>query len=703
MGSGIAAHVANLGFEVALLDVNRDAAKEAFERAKRARPSHFFLPSTADRIQLGAIDLDTNWIAEADWVCEAIIEKLSAKRALFEQIESVIRPDAMVSTNTSGLQIGLLSEGRSDSFQRRFLGTHFFNPPRYLKLLELIPTDKTHPQELERMRRFLEEEVARRVVVAKDTPGFIANRFGMWAMIHAIHTAEKLQLTVEQVDAITGPFLGRPRSASFRLNDLVGLDIMQDIASNLYERCNHDPQRENLRMPASMEVLLERGWIGEKAGQGYYRREGKELLAFDLQTHAYRDKREVAFDSIESVSSLPLGERIAALLEKKDEVGTFLNAHLVPVLKYADKLKEEISHSVLDFDRVMKWGFGWEQGPFEMIDSIGYERLGVSDGVFYMPGAVRSFSGGFTPLPQEPQFRSIEDFPVIEVGEGFEIRSLDDGLQGICITTKMGVITPALVTALTDWIKDQSGRFVFTSSARSFSVGYDLKFVLANSENHGAVDTGLRELQALAELLSTKRIVCAVFGHCLGAGLELAMACPAIVAAVDAQIGLPEAKVGLIPGGSGTATMRLRAQGDGKRLSEIAFHLSSGLTSSNAPEALRLGYLRESDSICFHPDLLLHSAMKLAREIEPAPAKSWSEQLGPIGGMIDQLLEDAKGKGDFSDYDVTIGHAIKAVFKSVSWDEALAKERLEFGQLMRHALTAARIKHTLETGKPLRN
>lgn len=705
MGSGIAAHLANLGFQVSLLDLTPESTREAFERARKARPPHFYTPNIAETIRLGNIQENLDWVRDSDWVCEAIIEKMDAKRALFSQVESLLSPDSMVSTNTSGLQISLLTEGRSSEFRRRFMGTHFFNPPRYLKLLELIPTPDTDRDEISRLTGFLEHDVARRVVLAKDTPGFIANRFGMWAMIHAIHTAEKLHLSVEQVDAITGPFLGRPKSASFRLNDIVGLDIMADIAGNLFERCPNDPHRDNLSTPKSMATLLDRGWIGDKAGQGYYRREGKELLVFDLQTLAYRNRREVDFPSLEAATKKPLGQRVREVLDQRDEAGEFLNNHLIPVLQYANYLKEEISHNVLDFDRVMKWGFGWELGPFEMIDAIGPDRLAIEGGAFYRDGAMRSFSGAYEPLPQEPQYRTISDFPVLESHANFNIRDLGDGVKGIAISTKMGVITPALVTELRGYLEANDGRYVLTSEAKTFSVGYDLKFLLENGlpDQFQAVEDGLRELQELADLMATRRIVSAVFGHCFGAGFELAGACAALVAHPEAQIGLPEAKVGLLPGGSGTAQMRLRSQGDAKRMAEMVLQLNLGTTSSNAADAQRMGYLRATDVICYHPDQLLQTAKEIARTIEPLARPSWSESVGPVAGMIDQTLEDFRAKGELTDYDLTIGSQLKAVFKASSYQEALAKERQEFEELLTHALTHARIKHTLETGKPLRN
>ena len=709
MGSGIAAHLANLGFDVTLLDLTPESVHVAFDRAKSSRPPQFFVPETAESIRLGSIRDNLSWVREADWVCEAIVEKLNAKQDLFSQIEPLLKPDAMISTNTSGLQIGLLSEGRSDSFRRRFLGTHFFNPPRYLKLLELIPTEETEPEAVEAMTKFLEDRVARRVVPAKDTPGFIANRFGMWAMFHAIHTAEKLHLSAEQVDAITGPFIGRPRSASFRLNDIVGLDIMADIGANLVQRCPDDPfVASNFRIPKSMGMLMEKGWIGEKAGQGYYRREGKELMVYDLETLAYRERREVSFPALESLGKLPTGERIRQALDLRDEAGEFLREHLLPVLRYANHLKDEISHNVEDFDRVMKWGFAWELGPFETIDAIGPDRLGITDGAFYEGPTMRAFEGGFVPKRIEPQYAVLTDFKPVEEGDGYRIRDLGDGIEALCLTTKMGTINPELVESLHNLLDSgRLDRFVLTSEAKWFSAGFDLRFFLERIEatDWEGIDRALDRLQSLTQKLGQTRSVAAIFGYCLGAGQELAMGCSAAAANVDAQIGLPEAKVGLLPGGAGAAIMRLRAQfGGAKRIAEVAHQLASGATCANAVEALKKGYLRETDHVAFHPDRLLFEARERAKTVEPRPLPTWLRPEGPIAGMIDRLLSESVQRGDFTDHDALIGLSIKNVFaKAVSLEDALAKERSEFLELCRNALSVTRIRHMLDNGKPLRN
>lgn len=708
MGSGIAAHLANVGFQVTLLDRTADEARAAFDRARRARPPHFYINQTADLIKVGGIMDELDSIRQADWVCEAIVEKLEAKRQLFELIEPLLSPDAMISTNTSGLEIGLLALYCGQSFRSRFLGTHFFNPPRYLKLLELIPTQETDPAVIDRMTAFLEEDVARRVVLAKDTPGFIANRFGMWSMYKATHVAERLGLTVEEVDDITGPFIGRPKSGSFRLNDLVGLDIMQDIARNLIERCPEDPHTNTLQPPRSLAHLMEKGWIGNKAGQGYYRKEGKEFVSLDLRTMAYRQRLEPELPSLKSLARQPLAERLRQGLELRDQVGEYLREYLIPTLRYADYLKEEISHNVRDFDRVMQWGFGWEAGPFEMIDMIGGERIGVAGGAFYQGIDIRGFDDKYTPVKPEPEYSSIKDFPVIEERETIRLRDLGDGVTALCLTSKMGVISPQTVDEMTDVLKcGVIKRMVFTSEdPRSFSAGFDLKFFVQAIEarDYNAIDAAIDKFQQLGLLMGTVPSVAAVYGYCFGGGFEMAASCSLIAAAPETQIGLPEARVGLVPGGGGIGLMRLRNQSDAKTLAEIIKTVTMGLTSHCADQARTLGYLRPVDVTVYHPDRVLMEAKRLALEASPVQQPAWNEVLGPVVGMAERSLDECRKAGEATNYDLQIGDKLKPAFaKASSFEDSLIKERLAFLDLCREGLSLARMKHTLETGKPLRN
>lgn len=708
MGSGIAAHLANVGFQVTLLDLSREACEAAFEKAKQAKPPHFFVPERAGSIRLGSIADNLDWVSEADWVCEAIVEKLEAKQDLFAALERHLPPEAMITTNTSGLQISLLAEGRSDSFRRRFMGTHFFNPPRYLKLLELIPTQATDKDAAVMMTKFLEEEVARRVILAKDTPGFIANRYGMWSMFLATHIAERLRLTAEQVDLITGVFLGRPRSGTFRLNDIVGLDIMRDIAQNLIARSPDDPHiLPNLELTPAMAFLLEKGWIGEKSGHGFYRREGKELLVFDIETRAYRQKLEPVIPSIEKYGSLPIGERIAAALLERDEAGEFLRAYLPAALKYADYLKEEVSYSVLDFDRVMMWGFGWQLGPFGLIDAVGADKLGIEAKPFYQGIDQRSFDGNYIDIPKEPDYLTLADTSVIDRTETYVLRDLGDGVTAVSLKTKLGLITTQLVDELIAALTTKSlDRIVLTSEAKCFSVGFDLKFFDAaiGRGDKTAMDEALAKLQRLGELLEERQSVAALCGYSLGAGLELALSCSQIVALADAQIGLPEIRVGLIPGGRGTALMRLHNQSSTRRLTDAARSLVTGAISASADEARQLGYLRPEDVTCYHPDRLLSTAKRLALEVKRTPRPEWLVVEGPLNGVIEREIEGLQQRGTITEYDKTLADRIRFIMaKAASYENALQLERKDFVDLAFRAMSHARIRHMLENGKPLRN
>lgn len=706
MGCGIAIHLLNLGFDVSLLDSTTQHAIEGLERARQFRPPHFLKPERASEIQVGNTLDDKFRMEESDWIIEAIYENVEAKMALFREIDEIVSNDAFVTTNTSGLEISRLAEGLSDRFRERFLGAHFFNPPRYLKLLELVPTEHSDPGFVAEFKDFLETQVGRRVVIAKDTPGFIANRYGMWSMFHAVHVAERLHLTVEEVDAITGPFLGRPTSASFRLNDMVGLDVMRDIASNLLLRRADDPAIKTLELPGSMLGLLARGWIGQKALRGYYQKQGNELLVLDFNTFAYRQKREVRFESMEKLSKLPLGLRIKEALQLKDEVGEFLRMYLPPTLAYAEQIRDEVCHSAIDFDHVMQWGFGWEQGPFELIDAIGTETLGLPERIYYKDD--RALAGSeYIPVPEDRRFRSIEQYPVLVQGTHARIRDLGDGISALCICTRNGVLSPELIDELIALITDfKCDRFVFTSEAKVFSFGFDLKsFHTAILEDRFTdIDLMLQRLHYLGDLLQSRVSVAAIYGYALGGGFELALSCSTIVANSETKIGLPEAKVGLIPAGRGTSLMRLYNQSSPQRIAELAEMLTTGMTSLNAEHARTLGYLRPTDSTCFHPDGLIETAKRVAQATTRSELPEWKSYEGLILGMVDLALEKAKSKGELSDHDLLIGHKLKGILaRSSNFDDACTRERTEFLDLCLRALSQARLKHMIDSNRPLRN
>jgi 3-hydroxyacyl-CoA dehydrogenase len=707
MGGGIAAHLVNLGFEVTLLDASQEDVINGLDRLKQTRPPAFYIPERANDIRLGNVVEHLYLASEADWVCEAIVERLESKRTLFARLEPLLKLGALVSSNTSGIPLAAIAADRGAEFQSRFMGIHFFNPPRYVKLIELIPTESTDPEVVKSATEFLEWHVARRVIVAKDVPGFIANRYGMWCLFHAIHVAEKLGLAVEEVDAITGQFIGRPKSGTFRLADIIGLDVMRDIGNNLRASLPEDPQTATYELSNSMMSMLGRGWLGDKTGHGYYRREGKESLTLELTTFAYRVPHEPSLPDLERLGSLPLSKRLVESLTLKSEVGEYLREYLVPALRYADKLKAEVSQSVLDFDRVMKWGFGWELGPFEMIDLIGRGALGLpQEGSNYRNGEIRNYTGHYFKPPAEPEFETLSDFKEIAVGDTFRVRDLGNGVIGIVLTTKMGILSPHAINELTGVFQEKFEHFVFTSESKSFSAGFDIKFLneAILAENFGSIESGLDALQRLGELMQAKSGAAAIFGHCLGAGLELALSCSSIVAAAETQIGLPESRLGLIPAGRGVALMKQNNSFNAKRLAEVTLTMAQGTVALNADAAKQLGYLRSTDRTVYNPDRLLFLAKQAALQAKPLDADIWKPALGPLGGMIDEGISKLRSAGTFSEYDEVIaGKLRQVVARSASYQDALQRERTEFLDLCHKNLTQTRIRHMVEHGTTLRN
>ncbi|MEO7454183.1 MAG: 3-hydroxyacyl-CoA dehydrogenase/enoyl-CoA hydratase family protein [Fimbriimonadales bacterium] len=709
MGSGIAAHLANLGFDVTLFDLTLESAEAGLERAKRIKPPHFFGNDALSRVKLAGLDGPLDAIREADWVCEAIIEKLDAKRELYAAIEPLLRPDAMISTNTSGLEIALLSEGLSDGFRRRFMGTHFFNPPRYLKLIELIPTKSTDTKEVSKMTAFLEDFVGRRVVLAKDTPGFIANRYGMWVLMQALHTAEKLNFASEAVDAITGPFIGRPKTGTYRLADLIGFDIMEDICGNLTRRCQEDPYTDVLRTPASTAKLIGQGWIGNKAGQGYYKKEGDQFLTYD--GGSYRPRVEPELAALKSKA--PFGERIRAALQGKDEVGEFLREHLPAVLHYATYVGPEVSYNVRDFDDVMRWGWGWSMGPFAMIDAIGYDALKphikstplYEKTPFYGDGTALDLERlTSAPMKNDARFVTPSDFELVKEGEGWAIREDAMGGHIFEFRKKMGAIDSIVVRALLEFLQEKPDRRItLASTGPAFSVGYDLQHILTTAEagEFEAMRGDLRELQQAGLALQKARSACAVHGYALGGGFELAMRCRTVVAYAEAMLGLPETLVGLVPAGGGAAEMRKRTNGDAKQIAAAAANLIAG-RKFMAAGARKLEYLRGTDIIAVNPDSLLFNALHADRD--ERPHVSWTQAPPMVAGMIDTEIEKMRSTNEIGEYGAVIAGEIKHIFsKGASEAHAMEMEIESFLKLMGKPRTHLRIRHMLETGKPVNN
>src|SRR5271154_5503912 len=417
MGARIAAHFANAGLPCILLDivppgVPQDAPVEArnkivrsgLDAAKRAKPAAFFTAGLADRIAIGNFDDDLGRCAEADWIIEVVAENLEIKKSLLARVAQFRKPGAIVTTNTSGLPVHLIAEGMSEEFQEHWAGTHFFNPPRYLKLVELIPGPKTLPEVIESLAEFCDRRLGKGVVVAKDTPNFIANRVGTFSMLNALRLMGALGMTVEEVDACTGPVIGQPKSATFRTADIVGLDVLSHVVKNIYETVPTDESREMYRLPVIVEEMARRGWLGDKTGQGFYKRvKGsgeREILTLDLNTMDYRARQKARFASLESAKGIEdTTERLRALVgpllegQKGDKAQQFLWALLSETCLYATRRAPEISDHVADVDRAMRWGFAWELGPFQMMDAIGVKAFaaGVQKEGRSLPPVIEKF------------------------------------------------------------------------------------------------------------------------------------------------------------------------------------------------------------------------------------------------------------------------------------------------------------------------
>src|SRR3954471_12730344 len=368
MGSQIAAHLANAGLAVRLLDVTRDAARDGLERAKRLKPDPFFTPDAAALVQTGGFDEDLAAIADADWIVEAVVEQLDVKRALMARVDAVRAPHTVVSSNTSGIPIASIAEGRSDGFRRHWLGTHFFNPPRYLHLLEVIPPSETDPAVAEAIGEFADLRLGKGVVRAKDVPGFIANRIGMYGLVEVFRALESGEYNIVEVEAITGPAIGRPKSATFRTVDIAGVDVLAHVARTL-----------GLELPSYVTEMVSRGMTGAKAGRGFYQKRGDEILTLDPKTLEYRAKQSARIGSLDATRSIEaVGERTKALYNAKDKAGAFLRATLTPTLEYAQKIAGEIAYAPEDIDKAMRWGFGWELGPFEIAAALGVSALSTT-------------------------------------------------------------------------------------------------------------------------------------------------------------------------------------------------------------------------------------------------------------------------------------------------------------------------------------
>ncbi len=783
MGSQIAAHMVNAGLEVVLLDIVPDSLAEeekekgwdlasprvrnrfalgAIERLKKTRPSPLFRPEWAGRIVPGNFEDDLNRLKDADIVVEAVVESLPIKQSLMARIAPFVSEDAVVTTNTSGIPIHRIAEGMPEDLRRRFLGTHFFNPPRYMHLLEVIPTRWTSLEVINRVRGFGESDLGKGVVVAKDTPNFIANRIGIFAFLLTFRLMEKWGLSIEEVDALTGKLIGHPKTATFRTADMVGLDIIAHVAANVHEMAPDDPLREVFALPEKLQAMVDKGWLGGKTGQGFYKKTRDGIEVLDLNEMTYRPKKKVVLSILDRLQPYedPV-RRIELLMDDTSSAARFVSDLLQGTLLYVATQGPDISDRIEDIDNAMKWGFAWKQGPFELWDALGVENLSLR---------IKNEGGPLPPLiekvlqtPSKSFYTFKENVPYvfdpvetshrplqrpnwillltekgtanrkIKENPGATLWDIGDDVACLEFHTKMNAIGGDIITLIDETIERVSVEMrglVVANHASNFSAGANLMLLLfeIEDENWEEIDFAIRQFQdAFLKLkYAPIPVVTAPAGMALGGGCEICLAADRIVAHAETYMGLVEVGVGLIPAGGGCKESLVRAfealpeeyEGDIFPFVRKVFEtIGMAKVSTSAEEARKYRYLRREDAVCMNRDALIHQAkaMVLALDAQgyrpPRPPETLIA-MGDGGRALLQLgiyyMEEGR---QISPYDAHIGRKLAWVLTGgdalpgsrVTERYLLDLEREVFLSLCGEGKTQERIRYMLQKGKPLRN
>ncbi|MFQ5927306.1 MAG: 3-hydroxyacyl-CoA dehydrogenase NAD-binding domain-containing protein [Terriglobia bacterium] len=784
MGARIAAHFINAGLRPSLLDIVpaelTDAEKKkgltltsaavrnrivraGWEAALKAKPAALFRPDWAARIRLGNFDDHLEWLAEADWIIEAVAEDPAIKRSLLERVEHVRRPGTIVSSNTSGLPLRQIAEGRSEEFRRHWLGTHFFNPPRYMRLLEVIPVADTLPEVVAALSELCDRTLGKVVVRAKDTPNFIANRIGTFAMMNILRLMQEMDFTIEEVDEFTGPVLGLPRSATFRTADIVGLDVLASVVRNLYANVPEDERREVFRLPAFVETLLARRSLGEKTGGGFYQRikrdAGSEILTFDWKTLDYRPRQRPQLPALELARNLdPLGERLQRLLAGRDRVAHFYHRQLSDLFHYAASRIPEIADSPAEIDAAMRYGFNWERGPFELWDLVGVEfplarwqeeerpvpplvekLLAAGKNSFYAradsrPAVFALAVGGYQPLALRPGVIFLRDLKeqtrTIRSNAGASLIDLGDGVACLEFHTKMNSIGGDIIQMMNVAVEEVGKNFeglVIANQAPNFSVGANLVLLLVAAQEGEWEEIGqvVRAFQSanMALKYASRPVVVAPHGMALGGGCEIALHATRLHAVAELYLGLVETGAGLIPAGGGTKEMVLRTLDSAQSELERYHHLrhtfetlAMAKVSTSAEEARQLGFLSEGDLVTMNLDRLVadakESVLALARGYRPPQPRSDIVIGGEEMLAAFQLGIHLMRRADYiTDYEAHIASKLASVMaggdlnpsQPVSEQYLLDLEREAFVSLCGEPKTQERIQSILKRGKPVRN
>lgn len=758
MGSGIASLAASAGVPVVLLDIpgggnDRNApARSGVDRAKKAKPAAFMDVDRASAIAIGNTEDDLARLAECDLVIEAIIEQLEPKRALYERLEQLLPAHTIIASNTSGIPMQQLTNGRSSSFRSRFLGMHFFNPPRYLHLLEIIPTPETSKETIAAARRFSDRVLGKGIVVAKDVPGFVANRLGVFGMVLAIRLMEQHDLTIDEADVLTGVLTGRSKSATYRTADLSGIDVITHVTKGL-----SDTTGEDFSLSRWVLDLIKAGNVGEKSGAGFYKRVGKEIHTLDWRTGTYQLQTKPETPELKRLGKLPLAQRFAAFRDWRDREGAFVREYLLRFSHYVLSTTPAIAYDIAAVDHAIEWGYAWEAGPFKQMDLLGAEflrrgfaELGLDEpallreaanGFYSADGTqVLALSGGYEPIPRDSdEIRLAElhlpvnrERRVLEENDDASLLDAGNGVAVLEFHSKMNTLGAGVIEMLhrgLDRVERDglSGMVIGNDDPRTFTAGADLSMILKllargdwkqlDSAVRAFQDTSLRIRQAPFP------VVAAPFGLTLGGGCEFSLHADRVQAHAELYMGLVEVGVGLIPSGGGTTELLFRfsseldpyAEADPFEGVRRAFQLiAMATTSTSALEARKLGFLRDADRVTMNRDRLIADAV--ARVIDLAP-----DYVPPLPRTITAIGKDALGNlryaawamhegGQITEHEVRIAHELAYILaggdgppRRVTERDILDLEREAFLRLLGTKETQERMQHMLKTGKPLRN
>jgi 3-hydroxyacyl-CoA dehydrogenase len=738
MGSRIAAHLANAGLPVVLLDIAAETspksaiAAQAVEGLKKSKPAAFYDPTFTSRLTVGNFDDDLKLLRDCDWVIEAVTENLSIKQALLQKVAPELKPDAILTTNTSGLPVASIATALPEALRRRWFGTHFFNPPRYMRLVEIIAPPEADPAAVAAVTRFTDQRLGKEVVFARDTPNFIANRIGVFVMLETVRLMQEENLTIEEVDVLTGTAIGWPRTGTFRLADLVGIDVLAHVARNF-------PQ--GIEVPAFIQTMLDRRWLGDKTGQGFYRKQkdpqgGEVRLALNWKTLEYAPASKPKLPSVEMAKNADkLTDRLTQLLSgdpRKDKGVRFHWRLLSGLWNYAADCLPEIADSVADVDRAMRAGFNWEMGPFELWDAAGFqntlERM-RSMGAPVSEVAARLESAGGASWYRN---HGKECFDPVRHNPGASLVDLGEAVGCLELHSKKDAIGEDIVRMVTDTFRADSAAvrdfeaFVLTSDSHNFSVGANLMQLLLSAQEGewDEVDLAVRAFQKMTAAIRfcPRPVVVAPFGFCFGGGAEIALHAVHRQAHAELYMGLVETGVGLLPAGGGCKEMVLRAIDPAGVLQESALRrhfetIAMAKVSTSALEARRFDFLETGDRITMNRERLLHDAKEFARDVAdagyaapierkdiPAPGQSL---LATFRIGVRMMREGEH----ISDHDVKIANKVAHVLCGgeitpgvpVSEQYFLDLEREAFLSLCGEKKTQERIAFTLKTGKPLRN